>query len=159
VNSGRRNFMAVAIQGLGAIIGAALAIPALVYLFAPGRKQAAGAWVDIGDIAKFADGAVAEVVFRRKRVDGWKVVDEKLSAWVVKDGGQPPFAVSPICTHLGCAVNWNAASGEFRCPCHTSSFSRDGKVIAGPAPRTLDRYATRVVNGKLQIGGVVRSEG
>ena len=30
--------------------------------------------------------------------------------------------------------------------------SLDGKVVAGPAPRPLDRYETRVENGKLLLG-------
>jgi Rieske Fe-S protein len=28
----------------------------------------------------------------------------------------------------------------------------DGKVLAGPAPRPLDRYVSRVEGGKLLIG-------
>lgn len=45
------------------------------------------------------------------------------------------YAVSLICTHLGCIVK-PVASG-FDCPCHGSRFDRNGSVIKGPAPRPL----------------------
>lgn len=42
------------------------------------------------------------------------------------------------CTHLGCVVPWNAAEGQFHCPCHGSIYDRHGVRTAGPAPRPLD---------------------
>ncbi|NLY02899.1 MAG: Rieske 2Fe-2S domain-containing protein [Rhodopirellula sp.] len=45
------------------------------------------------------------------------------------------YAVSLICTHLGCIIK--AAAGEFECPCHGSKFALDGAVIKGPAPSAL----------------------
>ena len=44
-------------------------------------------------------------------------------------------AISSICTHLGCLVAITETG--FQCPCHGSKFNRQGKVIAGPAPRPL----------------------
>lgn len=45
------------------------------------------------------------------------------------------YAVSTICTHLGCVVK--ATTEGFECPCHGSRFTRDGEVTKGPAPRAL----------------------
>ncbi len=45
------------------------------------------------------------------------------------------YAVSAVCTHLGCAVN--AVDWGFRCPCHGSKFDTQGLNLAGPAPRPL----------------------
>ncbi len=148
----RRNFFLLAINGLGAAIGAALAIPTLGYLFSPPRKIAAADWVDAAALDALPVGRPQEVVFRRRRADGWKVIDEKLSAWVVRKGDHEVYAISPACTHLGCAVGWNESQGHFLCPCHTSAFSVDGAVLSGPAPRALDRLPARVVNGRIQIG-------
>ncbi len=92
--------------------------------------------------------------FNRKRVDGWKVTTEKATAWVVKKPDNEVVAFSPICTHLGCAYHWDDPSHTFVCPCHTSVFSIDGKVLGGPAPRPLDRYMTKIEAGKLEIGPV-----
>jgi len=51
------------------------------------------------------------------------------------------FALSAVCTHLGCIVNWKADDGIVACPCHGSKFDREGNVIAGPAPRPLPHFA------------------
>lgn len=47
------------------------------------------------------------------------------------------FAISSICTHLGCNVRWEAENNGFECPCHGSSFDKNGKNTSGPAPRPL----------------------
>jgi Rieske Fe-S protein len=47
-------------------------------------------------------------------------------------------AVSPVCTHLGCQVNWNTAERSWDCPCHGSRFSPDGDVLQGPAVHRLE---------------------
>lgn len=50
------------------------------------------------------------------------------------------YALSSVCTHLGCIANWKSEDGVIACPCHGSKFDREGKVIEGPAPRPLLRY-------------------
>ncbi|HLJ30115.1 MAG TPA: ubiquinol-cytochrome c reductase iron-sulfur subunit [Candidatus Angelobacter sp.] len=47
------------------------------------------------------------------------------------------YAMSAVCTHLGCLSVWKPEMGKIACPCHGSYFQRDGSVIAGPAPRPL----------------------
>lgn len=156
----RRNFLVSAIYGLGAMMSAALGIPAITYLFAPAKSRAkTNDWVDVVDIGKLPVGEPAEILFQRTRVDGWKVIDEKTSAWLVKKSDNEVYALAPGCTHLGCAYSWQKDKKEFLCPCHTSTFSVDGTVTAGPAPRALDRYASRIVNGKVQLGPVQISQG
>ena len=55
------------------------------------------------------------------------------------------FAQSAICTHLGCITQWNPEPHSISCPCHGSSFSEDGKVLQGPAPRPLPHFAVRLM--------------
>jgi len=45
------------------------------------------------------------------------------------------YAISTVCTHLGCIVKPSEAG--FECPCHGSRFTGDGSVAKGPAPRAL----------------------
>jgi menaquinol-cytochrome c reductase iron-sulfur subunit len=151
----RRGFYVAAIQGLGALIGAALAIPAAVYLLFKPSQEKQGQFVPAADLSQLQVRKPEEVVYRRKRVDGWRTVNEKTTAWVVKMDDQSVVAFAPQCTHLACAYHWEAAQNNFVCPCHTSVFSVDGKVLSGPAPRPLDRYVTRVESGKLLIGPTI----
>ena len=90
-------------------------------------------------------------------MDGWKISSEKSSAWVVRTSASEVVAFAPQCTHLGCAYHWNEQRQHFVCPCHTSAFGIDGKVLTGPAPRALDRYEIRLRNEKLLIGQVRKS--
>jgi cytochrome b6-f complex iron-sulfur subunit len=55
--------------------------------------------------------------------------------WVYSDSGGL-YAISAICTHLGCTVAAQEGGGFF-CPCHGSRFGPSGTVVAGPAPRPL----------------------
>jgi len=47
------------------------------------------------------------------------------------------YALSAICTHLGCLAVWKADAGVIACPCHGTTFQRDGVVLGGPAPKNL----------------------
>ena len=148
----RRNFYVVAIYGLWAAISAALGLPALIYLLFPPKAQKPDEWIEIGDVGRLAPNSPVELTYRRTRVDGWKVISEKSTAWVVKTADDKVTAFGPQCTHLGCAYHWDDGKDQFLCPCHTSLFSIEGKVLGGPAPRPLDRYETKVSGGKLLLG-------
>jgi cytochrome b6-f complex iron-sulfur subunit len=50
------------------------------------------------------------------------------------------YAVSAICTHLGCNVSREEGRG-FACPCHGSAFDEAGRVLNGPAAWPLPRYS------------------
>jgi menaquinol-cytochrome c reductase iron-sulfur subunit len=148
----RRTFHVAAIYALMGAISTALGVPALVYLFFPPKAKKSQEWIEIGDIARLTPNAPVEMTFRRNRVDGWKVVSEKSTAWVVKTGESTVTAFGPQCTHLGCAYHWEEGRNQFLCPCHTSLFGLDGNVLSGPAPRPLDRYETKLDGGKLFLG-------
>ena len=153
----RRSFFLAAIYGLWALITAAVSLPAAVYLLFPPRARKSEEWTEAGDSSKLTPASPVEMVFRRNRTDGWRVISEKSAAWVVKGAGNEVVAFAPQCTHLGCAYHWDARKSEFVCPCHASTFALDGKVTAGPAPRPLDRYKIKIENNKLFVGEVIES--
>jgi len=150
----RRAAYMAAIYGIWATIAATLAAPASAYLLFPPRARKEELWTEVCDITALPPNQPLEMVFRRNRIDGWKIINEKMTAWVVKNPAGDIAAYSPHCTHLGCAYHWDPAGGQFVCPCHNSLFDSEGRVTAGPAPRPLDRYQTRIDGGKLLLGGL-----
>ncbi len=82
-------------------------------------------------------------------------VDERwkngYGVWIVKMEGRL-FALSNICTHLGCVPNWLPAELKFKCPCHGSGYYQNGINFEGPAPRPLERYAISLnPEGKIKV--------
>ena len=67
----------------------------------------------------------------------------------LEDGGL--MAVSMVCPHLGCTVNWDSVEHIFKCPCHSSAFDRFGNVIKSPATKTLNYFKVLVENGKIKV--------
>lgn len=61
------------------------------------------------------------------------------------------FAINAICTHLGCVVPWNKAENKFMCPCHGSQYDYQGKVIRGPAPKSLSLGKLNTNNNQVFI--------
>jgi cytochrome b6-f complex iron-sulfur subunit len=62
------------------------------------------------------------------------------------------YAVSAVCTHLGCVTQWKPELGLIACPCHGSKFKPDGTKIEGPAPRPLPHFAISLTaDGDLQV--------
>jgi cytochrome b6-f complex iron-sulfur subunit len=47
------------------------------------------------------------------------------------------YALSAVCTHLGCITRFLSDQNVIACPCHGSRFDPEGNVIEGPAPRPL----------------------
>jgi len=146
----RRSLLTAAMGAMWSAMAAAVALPAARYLLWRPRREDSNQWVEAGEVGRLAPDQPLEMAFVRRRTEAWRTVEEKATAWVVKHGNEV-LALSPACTHLGCAYGWNAAKRNFVCPCHASAFSIDGRVLAGPAPRPLDRYQTRVEGGRLLV--------
>ena len=68
---------------------------------------------------------------------------KKYQVWLTNTeykGKRMLYALSTICTHLGCTPNWLEADSKFKCPCHGSGFYPTGINFEGPAPRPLERF-------------------
>ncbi len=62
------------------------------------------------------------------------------------------YAVSAVCTHLGCITQWKPEAEMIACPCHGSKFRADGTKIEGPAPRSLPHFSiTLTADGELRV--------
>jgi ubiquinol-cytochrome c reductase iron-sulfur subunit len=77
------------------------------------------------------------------RMDPADIKSQKERDW----GYQGIVAYSKICTHVGCPVAlYEQHTHHMLCPCHQSTFdlSDDGKVIFGPAARSLPQLPITV---------------
>ncbi|PWA77501.1 cytochrome b6-f complex iron-sulfur subunit, chloroplastic [Artemisia annua] len=59
------------------------------------------------------------------------------------------YGINVVCTHLGCIVPWNTVEKKFVCPCHGSQFDKEGKVVKGPAPLSLELARVDIDDGKV----------
>lgn len=69
---------------------------------------------------------------------------------LVWSGGQI-HALSLVCTHLGCLVDWSAERKQLVCPCHRAAFGLSGNVIEGPPPRPLTTYNVSVAGDRVLV--------
>jgi cytochrome b6-f complex iron-sulfur subunit len=59
---------------------------------------------------------------------------------VLEDSEQKLRAMSAKCTHEGCTVQYVPGESVIWCACHNGRFDLDGRVLAGPPPRPLEKY-------------------
>jgi len=70
---------------------------------------------------------------------------------VVRRSAAEVAAVSAICTHAGCLVNWTRESQTLDCPCHGSSFATTGAVLRGPAGRAIQAYGATLSGDTVTV--------
>jgi menaquinol-cytochrome c reductase iron-sulfur subunit len=155
----RRRFMTGTAHGAGAVAAAAFVLPALGFALGPVFEETKHTWQDIGAAGDFPnDGYVPKTI---TIVSGIGEAGRS-TAYVRKrnpdiDTDKPDqynqfIAISTRCMHLGCPVSYKPAAQRFICPCHGGVYDFSGKVSGGPPVRPLDRFYTRVVNGRVELG-------
>ncbi len=60
-------------------------------------------------------------------------------------------AVSALCTHFRCVLNWNNQNRTLACPCHNGVFSATGEVMSGLPTKPLDAYPTELLRGEILV--------
>jgi Rieske Fe-S protein len=155
----RRRFMTGTVHAAGMTMMAGIAIPSIGFALGPVFRNVTLGWQTIGTPNMFPDDnylpivittsagigeAGKSTIYVRKRnpaID--KQPASQYNRWV---------AITSRCSHLGCSVLWVEAAEHFICPCHGSVFDLLGVRTAGPAPRPLDRFYTRLHDGLVQVG-------
>jgi menaquinol-cytochrome c reductase iron-sulfur subunit len=154
----RRIFLSRLTYVFSTLIAALISLPLIRFLFASTSQEKNEGWYRLVrvDAPELSDEVSAVRCMRVVR-QGWQSQTTEEVVWVrkKKDGSFTVFNTQ--CTHLACAVSWDSADKKFKCPCHGGVFNADGKRIEGPPPAPLRRYETRVENGILRIGKLVKS--
>ncbi len=125
-NSGksRRHFLAALVAGIAVLLGSRYLSPKLA-------NKSGKIFLAKADIPEH--GAL---VYREARIA------------VIREKGEL-YALDLVCTHLGCTLAVTPAG--LTCPCHGSSFDRQGNVLKGPADRPLTRYAVQVGEDGISV--------
>lgn len=137
-NDGRRKFLGLCLGGLAALAAAAVAFPVFRYLAPRSGKVTSGKVTFpekdlLEGEAKFFEFAGSSAVLVRKQ-------------------GGSLIALSAVCTHLGCIVQWEKDKQNFLCPCHGGRFNSEGLVTSGPPPKPLAKIPFVVANGTITVG-------
>ncbi|HFQ93679.1 MAG TPA: Rieske (2Fe-2S) protein [Anaerolineae bacterium] len=133
----RRDFLKLGAGALGALAVLEMGGVSLMFMQPRSLDGEFGGQVTAGPVDSFPPGSVTEFP------------DGRFYLIRAQDGGF--LAVYGRCTHLGCAVSWEADANRFFCPCHASSFDVNGSVTNPPAPRALDTFAIVIEDGQVIV--------
>lgn len=131
----RRQFLGVAWVGSLALL-ALQSVLTLTRFLKPVSSGGFGGLVYAGKVDEFPIGSVNRILSGRFYL-------------VRNEAGF--LALWQRCTHLGCAVPWDDAEGQFHCPCHGSLFNPVGEVTGGPAPRPMDYFPVIIRSGEIWV--------
>lgn len=168
-SSERRSALRVVGGLILSALGAALLIPAAIFLSDPLRRRKPPAQSD-GEIDPPTDGTASVPVADLNEVpdldrggaplraaviasglrDAWNRLEQtKLGSVYIGKRAAGLTALSATCPHAGCGIDFDAEQRQFVCPCHNSTFNLDGKRVSGPAPRDMDRLDLSVQGSKV----------
>src|SRR6202051_546402 len=102
-SSDRRAFFVTMMYGLWVAMATALSIPAAIYLFFPPKLRRENEWSEAGDVTKMVPDSPVEMVFRRNRIDGWRILSEKSTTCAGKFNNGEISALAPQSNHTGWA--------------------------------------------------------
>jgi len=152
VDRSRRNFLLKLSLAMNGIVGAALAVPILGYLFGPMKRDLpSGTWIGLGSLDQYPEGETRLATFRNPTTTPWDGQTGEVSCWVRRVTGQKFQVFAINCAHLGCPVRWFEESKLFMCPCHGGAYYQDGSRASGPPERGLFEYKYKVANNVLSI--------
>lgn len=98
---------------------------------------------------------VSKVVLAKPEIPAGKsrivVINDK-PVIVINRPGKGFIALSKVCTHLGCLVEYEKDNNRLICPCHAGTYDLEGNVLSGPPPRPLFKVPLKVEGDQLIIG-------
>ena len=135
----RRRFLKMILAFLGSITFFSFAFSFLKYLTAiPARATAAN-----------------KITIRKNEIasgDAKTVVYQNAPAIIINRPDKGFIALSLICTHLGCVVEFNKSRQKLVCPCHAGMYDLEGNVISGPPPKPLTAIPLKIEGDSIIIG-------
>ncbi len=135
----RRRFLKMILAFLGSITFFSFVFSFLKYLTAlPARATASN-----------------KISIRKNEIasgDAKTVVYQNAPAIIINRPDKGFIALSLICTHLGCVVEFNKSRQKLVCPCHAGMYDLEGNVISGPPPKPLTAIPLKIEGDSIIIG-------
>jgi menaquinol-cytochrome c reductase iron-sulfur subunit len=147
----RRGFLKIGTGILSGFVAFVLAVPFIGTIIDHVFRKKPRHWSKAGEIDALVMNQPQRLSFPYESRDAYLRQKVTHSVWVIKHSASEVTVFSPICPHLGCYYEWHPERKEFICPCHGSIYSIDGKVLGGPAPRSLDTLPHRLEGGELFV--------
>jgi len=130
--SARRRFMQF-------LLGGGLLASAASFLYPIARYLVPPAAVDLG-----GDSVVAAKVGELKANSGKIFRFGSRPGLLVLTAEGEYRAMSAVCTHLNCTVQYRSDVREVWCACHNGFYDLNGRNVAGPPPRPLDSFDVHI---------------
>jgi menaquinol-cytochrome c reductase iron-sulfur subunit len=157
----RRKLLEWAARTLGALCGAVVAVPGMLYLLDPLRRRTRKerGFNRVARLAELPPGVPRELPVRDVRRDAWTSYPQETigRVWLVRRSDEPSASSAVVdcyataCPHLGCAIGFDAAKKRFVCPCHKAGFHLTGRRLSeselgqrNPSPRDMDSLDCRI---------------
>jgi menaquinol-cytochrome c reductase iron-sulfur subunit len=135
------------------LVGGLLSVPLIRFsLFPLIRRTTEVKRSPVGALSEFS--ALTEPVMRTvqiEQVDGWRKAVSEKAVYVTRSKEGQLCVLTSVCPHLGCTVPWNKEKGQFVCPCHGATFTKDGSRVSGPSLRGMDALETTVQDGQILV--------
>ena len=149
----RRSFLGGLLAAGTAGVGALLIIPVIRVVLHPVlAKTTEKSWSDVGKVDDFQPTAAPmQRLVQIEQLDGWRRTVSQKPVYVTRDSAGQLAVLSAVCTHLGCTVPWVEKQNKFICPCHQAIFDPTGRLLGGPAPRSMDVLPMKIEQGVLKV--------
>jgi Rieske Fe-S protein len=146
----RRELLASSWKALAGALTGLASLPALVFWWRSARlrDQAQAPWTDLGSLSRLEEGGWQKRTILVARTSRWRKETREETVYLRRTGDEITV-ITAVCPHTGCLVR--IKDDGFACPCHASAFDAEGRSLAGPSPRPLDRLETRVEKGRLLL--------
>ena len=135
---------ALLLTGAAGIAAGVAAVVGIEQLTEPAPKTARplvenGRWKPVKALADLPEGT--PMAFRSGAIEGF----------LTRNGNQVA-ALSAVCTHMGCILNYSKFRDRFECPCHGATFEKDGHPTNYSSPLSpLPSLQVRVENGQVEV--------
>lgn len=135
----RRNFLNTLLRVSGAAIVGGIFFPVIRYLTPPKNPGSIVGEIEVGPLDKFPLNS--GTIFRFGNKPGL----------LIHTSSGELIALSAVCTHLSCTVEYRGDRKDIYCACHAGIYNLNGKNIGGPPPKPLERFHVEVRNGVVFV--------